>query len=85
MEEKYLKDTELCNTHMEIIMQDSYKNSVSNTVVVIPISSSTKVCDTHEKISEKDLKEDKADLRIKFKALLFIFYINFNVFLTKNY
>ena len=50
---------ELCNTHMGIIMQDSYKNSVSSTVVVIPISSSTKLCDTHEKISEKDLKEGK--------------------------
>lgn len=50
---------ELCNTHMGIIMQDSYKNSVSSTVVVIPISSSTKLCDTHEKILEKDLKEGK--------------------------
>ena len=50
---------ELSNTHMGIIMQDSYKNSVSSTVVVIPISSSTKLCDTHEKILEKDLKEGK--------------------------
>lgn len=50
---------ELCNTHMGIIMQDSYKNSVSSTVVVIPISSSTKLCDTHKKILEKDLKEGK--------------------------
>lgn len=50
---------ELCNTHMGIIMQDSYKNSVSSTVVVIPISSSNKLCDTHEKILEKDLKEGK--------------------------
>lgn len=50
---------ELCNTHMGIIMQDSYKNSVSSTVVVIPISSSTKLCDTHEKILEKDLKEGR--------------------------
>lgn len=50
---------ELCNTHMGIIMQDSYKNSVSSTVVVIPISSSTKLCDTHEKILENDLEEGK--------------------------
>lgn len=50
---------ELCNTHMGIIMQDSYKNSVSSTVLVIPISSSTKLCDTHEKILEKDLEEGK--------------------------
>lgn len=50
---------ELCNIHMGIIMQDSYKNSVSSTVIVIPISSSTKLCDTHEKILEKDLDEGK--------------------------
>jgi len=50
---------ELCNIHMGIIMQDSYKNSVSSTVVVIPISSSNKLCDTHEKILETDLEEGK--------------------------
>ena len=52
---------ELSNTHMGIIMQDSYKNSVSSTVVVIPISSSAKLCDTHEKILEKDLEEGSPD------------------------
>lgn len=40
-------------------MQDSIKNSISSTVVVIPISSSLKLCDTHEKILEKDLEEGK--------------------------
>lgn len=44
---------------MGIIMQDSYKNSVSSTVVVIPISSSNRLCDTHEKILETDLEEGK--------------------------
>ena len=50
---------ELCNTHMGIIMQNSYKNSISSTVVVIPISSSPKLYDTHEKILETDLEEGK--------------------------
>lgn len=50
---------ELCNIHMGIIMQNSYKNSISSTVVVIPISSSPKLCDTHEKILEKDIEEGK--------------------------
>lgn len=50
---------ELSNVHMGIIIQDSYKNSVSSTVVVIPISSSSKLYDTHEKILEKDLVEGK--------------------------
>lgn len=48
---------ELCNIHMGIIMQDSYKNSISSTVVVVPISSSPKLYDTHEKILETDIEE----------------------------
>lgn len=48
--------TELSNTHMGIIVQDSLKNSVSSTVVVIPISSSLKLYDTHEKITRTDLQ-----------------------------
>ncbi len=48
---------ELCNTHMGIIMQNSYKNSVSSTVIVIPISSSPRLYDTHEKIVDTDLEE----------------------------
>lgn len=47
---------ELSNTHMGIIMQNSLKNSVSSTVVVIPISSSKKLYDTHEKITASDIK-----------------------------
>lgn len=50
---------ELCNIHMGIIIQDSYKNSVSSTVVVVPISSSPKLYDTHEKILEMDVSEGK--------------------------
>ena len=41
---------------MGIIVQDSLKNSVSSTVVVIPISSSKKLYDTHEKIISSDIK-----------------------------
>ena len=51
--------TELSNTHMGIIIQDSLKNSVSSTVVVIPISSSKKLYDTHEKITNSDLQLGK--------------------------
>lgn len=50
---------ELCNSHMGIIMQDSIKNSISSTVVVIPISSSPKLYDTHEKILQEDVIEGK--------------------------
>lgn len=44
---------ELCNTHMGIIMQDSYKNSVSSTVIVIPISSSNRLCDTRKNFTNR--------------------------------
>lgn len=49
--------TELSNTHMGIIVQDSLRNSVSSTVVVIPISSSLKLYDTHEKITKDDISQ----------------------------
>ena len=49
--------TELSNTHMGIIVQDSLKNSVSSTIVVIPISSSLKLYDTHEKITKNDIRQ----------------------------
>ena len=52
---------ELSNTHMGIIMQDSLKNSISSTVVVVPISSSLKLCDTHEKITQNDILSGKLD------------------------
>ena len=44
---------------MGIIIQDSLKNSVSSTIVVIPISSSTKLYDTHEKITSSDIQLGK--------------------------
>ena len=48
--------TELSNTHMGIIIQDSTKNNYSSTVIVVPISSSPKIFDTHEIILFEDLK-----------------------------
>lgn len=48
---------ELSNTHLGIIVQDSLKNSVSSTVVVVPISSSKKLYDTHEKITINDIEK----------------------------
>ena len=53
--------SELSDTHMGIIMQESSKNSFSNTVVVVPISSSPKLYDTHEKISNSDIKKGRLD------------------------
>lgn len=50
---------ELCDIHMGIIMQESLKNSISSTIIVIPISSSSKLYDTHEKILEKDIVEGR--------------------------
>ena len=47
---------ELCNNHMGIIVQDTTRNNYSSTVVVVPISSSPKIHDTHEIILFKDLK-----------------------------
>lgn len=51
--------SELSNTHMGIIIQDSQKNSVSSTIVVIPISSSARLYDTHEKITRADIQSGK--------------------------
>lgn len=51
--------SELSNRHMGIIVQNSIKNSVSSTVVVVPISSSKKLYDTHEKITSSDIKNGK--------------------------
>lgn len=50
---------ELSNTHMGIIIQNSLKNSISSTIVVIPISSSPKLYDTHEKILQEDIIEGR--------------------------
>lgn len=50
---------ELSDKHMGIIVQGSSKNVVTSTVLVIPISSSKKLYDTHELIHIEDLKEGK--------------------------
>lgn len=50
---------ELSNMHLGIIVQDSLKNSVSSTVVVIPISSSPKLYDTHQLITTNDVINGK--------------------------
>ena len=47
---------ELNNTHMGIIVQDSIRNNYSSNVIVVPISSSPKIYDTHEIILFEDLK-----------------------------
>lgn len=60
---------ELNDIHMGIIMQDSLKNSVSSTVIVVPISSSSKLYYTHERIIEDDIIEGKLNkLPCKAKA-----------------
>ena len=60
---------ELSDTHMGIIIQDSLKNSVSSTVIAIPISSSSKLYDTHEKIIKNDIQQGKLNkLPCKAKA-----------------
>lgn len=50
---------ELNNIHMGIVMQNSLKNSVSSTIIVVPISSSSKIYDTHEILLESDVIEGK--------------------------
>ncbi len=53
--------SELNNIHMGIIVQDSLINSVSSTVIVIPISSSPKLYNSHEKITSNDIQNGKLD------------------------
>ena len=50
---------ELNNIHMGIIMQNNNKNLVSSTIIVIPISSSKKLYDTHEKLIAEDIRFGK--------------------------
>lgn len=52
---------ELSNTHMGIVVQSSSNNVASHTVLVVPISSSPKLYQTHEKIKEEDIKTGKLD------------------------
>ena len=50
---------ELNDIHMGIIIQNSLKNSISSTVIVIPISSSKKICNTHILINNDDVIDGK--------------------------
>lgn len=50
---------ELSDRHMGIIIQNSSKNVITSTVIVVPISSSKKLYNTHELIHLKDLREGK--------------------------
>lgn len=52
---------ELSNTHMGIIIQSTSNNVASHTVIVVPISSSQHLYNTHERILEKDIKEGMLD------------------------
>ena len=50
---------ELSDKHMGIVVQASNNNVASNTVIVVPISSSQHLYHTHERILEKDIKEGR--------------------------
>ncbi len=50
---------ELSNTHMGIVVQNSSNNVASHTVVVVPISSSKQLYQTHEKITQADIEMGK--------------------------
>lgn len=52
---------ELSDTHMGIIIQSSLVNNFSSTVIVIPISSSNKLYEGHEKITADDIQNGKLD------------------------
>ena len=52
---------EINDQHLVVIIQNSKANIFSNTVVVIPISSSGKLYDGHEKIEEADIKGGRLD------------------------
>lgn len=52
---------EINDKHLVIIMQNNKANIFSNTVVVIPISSSGKMYAGHEKIEAEDIKTGRLD------------------------
>lgn len=52
---------EINNKHLVLILQNNKGNLFSNTVVCIPISSSTKLYPPHEKIELKDIKSGRLD------------------------
>ena len=53
--------SELNDIHMGIIIQSSFKNNVSSTIIVVPISSSPKLYDTHEQINNNDILSGHLD------------------------
>lgn len=53
---------EINEQHLVVIFQNNKANIFSNTVVVIPISSSGKLYDAHEKIEEGDIKTGRLDI-----------------------
>lgn len=66
---------EINDQHLVVVMQNSKANIFSNTVVVIPISSSGKLYDGHEKIEEADIKSgrlDKLPSKVKTEQIQFI-------------
>lgn len=66
---------EINDQHLVVIMQNNKANIFSNTVVVIPISSSGKLYDGHEKIEEDDIKSgrlDKLPSKVKTEQVQFI-------------
>lgn len=66
---------EINSKHLVIIFQNTKGNIYSNTTVVIPISSSGKLYDSHEKIEEKDIKSGKLDklpCKAKTEQILFV-------------
>lgn len=52
---------EINDKHLVLIVQNNKGNSYGNTVVCIPISSSTKLYPPHEKIELKDIKSGRLD------------------------
>ena len=66
---------EINNQHLAVILQNNKANIFSNTVVIIPISSSVKLYDGHEKIEEYDIKSgrlDKLPSKVKTEQIQFI-------------
>ena len=66
---------EINDKHLVVIMQNNKANIFSNTVVVIPISSSGKLYNGHEKIKETDIKSgrlDKLPSKVKTEQIQFI-------------
>ena len=66
---------EINDQHLVVVMQNNKANIFSNTVVVIPISSSGKLYDGHEKIEENDIKSgrlDKLPSKVKTEQIQFI-------------